>query len=259
MGVLALLVTVSWLRRFETAGATGKRIIYFVIFAVSWTAGKSLVQPRIDRLVLASSIEGELLKNVTYVALKEHEPDTYKRVLDKLEVDIKAGAIAEAAYASMGREFGIVLEKRLPITSDAAAIAFMKVKTEQIKVLFDRGGDTCYLGLHPELVQDQAKLYSRFSPALEDAGYVAMAQVIRDARLQPMAAVTDAQIDETGVIDSLQLEPDVWADVANMDAPKADLALRRRDCEIWLRLQEAVLKLTEDRAGAFVRYQFAHA
>ncbi|WP_431113316.1 hypothetical protein [Variovorax paradoxus] len=142
MSVLALLVTVPWLRRFEAAGASGKRIIYFVIFAVSWTAGKSLVQPRIDRFVLASSIEGELLKNVTYMALKDYEPDTYKRVLDKLKVDIKAGANAETAYASLTREFGIVFGKRLPTTSDAAAIAFMKVKTEQIKVLFDRGGDT---------------------------------------------------------------------------------------------------------------------
>ncbi|WP_431113317.1 hypothetical protein [Variovorax paradoxus] len=108
-------------------------------------------------------------------------------------------------------------------------------------------------------MQDQEKFYSRLPSPLKDASYVAMAQVIRDARLKPTAPVTDAQIVEIGVVDSLQLEPDVWADTANMDAPKADLALRRRDCEIWIRLQEAVLKLTEDRAGAFVRYQFAHA
>ncbi len=256
ISILVALIAAPLIRRIETNSGR-RRVIYVFLFLIAWGIASPSIKPSIDRLVLVHTLEGELAKNVTYAALKEYEPVTYKRVLAKLKADIRAGANAQAAYAEIQREFSAVLGKRLPSTSNEAAIAFMKVLVDQVKLLMDQGGDICYLSLHPELLQSQVKIYSRFTPALKDATYAAMAQVMRDARLSPMAPVTDAQMTEMGVVDSLQLHPDLWIDVADLDTPKDTLALRRRDCEVWLTLHTAVLKLSEDSAGAFVRYQYS--
>ncbi|WP_431113254.1 hypothetical protein [Variovorax paradoxus] len=251
--VLVALIVAPLIRQIET-NSGWHRVIYVFLFLIAWGIASPSIKPPIDRFILVHKLEGELLENVAYAALKEYEPDTYKRVLAKMKADIQAGANAHEAYAEIGREFGAVLGKRLPSTSNQAALAFMKVRAGMTKQLMDQGGDTCYLVLHQKLVQYQAETYSRFTPALKEAAYAAMAQVIRDARLEPMTPVTDAEIIEIGFVDSPQLSPELWIDVGNLHTPKATLALRRRDCEVWLALYAAVFKLPEDRAGAFVRY-----
>lgn len=236
------------------------RLVSLAIFAMLFGLSREYVTPILHAHYNAYGIDSELSKSPAWVAMKAYEPVTYNRILDAARIRLKTGENMGKVSDEMAANVQALILKRVPTTSDAAAVAYMRVMMEEIKVLRDRGDDSCYRFLMPEGAVGHSDLIGMLPRDLSQRDGDALAEVFRAAVVEARPVPTEAQFMEAfePVVMSLQaLNPRYVADMEAIGKPQTTLGSKRYACELTMALYGEVFKLPREAAGLTLRYLIA--
>ncbi|MDR6536978.1 hypothetical protein [Variovorax soli] len=238
------------------------RLVSLAVFAMLFGLSREYVTPILHAHYNAYGIDGELSKSPAWVAMKAYEPVTYNRILDAAQVRLRGGENMGKVTDEMAANVQALILKRVPTTSDVAAVAYMRVMMEEIKVLSDRGDDSCYRFLMPEGAVGHSDLIGMLPKDLAQRDGDALAEVFRAAVVEARPVPTEAQFMEAfrPAVMSLQtLNPRYVTDLEALGKPQTTLASKRYTCELTMALYGEVFKLPRDAAGLTLRYLIASA
>jgi hypothetical protein len=248
-GIICALIATPILKSTIRSDAL-RNLVYIGIFAVSLALAKEHVAPPLERHLAASSVEDEFLKNPAFVALKAYERETYTEIVESVKSKITAGASPADLYTSTNSIVQSLVAKRVPITSNSAALQYMRVTIDELRTYYAKPDDKCYLAMFPEF---GSAGFNALPIELQNADFNALATVLRDAKIAPQPIPTEtAFTDAVGSNGLAGLDPSYHADLDHLGEPKSGVAQRRRACEITMAIFAELFKLPPERAGVAV-------
>lgn len=250
-GALAVLLFAGGLRLVggkQSEPKTWHKWAYYGLFALVWGVSKETVTPEVQRWYYVQTIEERLAEsNPAFAALQRHEPAAFKQMAAAARESLTGGSDGDAAVSVMRAHFAPLMEKRLPVASDEAATAYMKVTIQEVRELMAGGGDHCYTHLYPGTgpAPDLTRLVK--AETLK-ADLSAAAAVIESAATKPQPALSL----EGAILEAAQPAFERLGakysrgDFTLVDSPQTALKERRRVCELTVDLFTEVFALQKD-------------
>lgn len=236
---------------------TAKRWTYLLIFFLTLSLSREFLQPPIERYFAAQNLEEDLLKNPAFSALKEFEPATYAGFIEGAKVAIKNGEKESDFYLRANAMITPLVLKRVPVASNTAALEYMKVSIQEVDFLFKKGGDLCYSALMPEPGSTLTP-FAEIPLTLRTADHLALAEVLRSARLQPQQVPTEDDFAKATEPAHAFFRTN-GVELAALSEKKVTMVARRRVCEISIDLYKELFKLPPNQAGIAMRYLISAA
>lgn len=236
---------------------TAKRWTYLLIFFLTLSLSREFLQPPIERYFAAQNLEEDLLKNPAFSALKEFEPTIYAGFINDTKVAMQNGEKESSFYARASAMLTPLVLKRVPVASNAAALEYMKVTIQEVEFVFNKGGDLCYSALMPEPGSTLMPL-ADIPTALRAADNLALAEVLRSARLQPQQVPTEDDFGKATEPAHAFFRTN-GVELEALNGKKVTMVARRRVCEISIDLYKELFKLPPNQAGIAMRYLISAA
>ncbi len=228
-----------------------KPVIALVLIALLIGAA-ALWWPQISGWHRSRQAQSALLQQQVYQVLREHEPEVFKRVVDKY-VDLGRGAVTEAAFINFANgELSEVSTRRLAHASDAAVLALMSNMVANARSLQGQPGDACFRFLFPH-VAGPPDVARHIDAKAQAHTLDVMAEVIRSSAESPqplpdastvqdsLSQVANATFDQYGVDAQM---------IANAEDPRVD---RAKVCTMTLSLYDRILARPPADASALIR------
>lgn len=252
-GALAAILLSPVIKRLFKGEAT-QRWVFLVLFALVLALGREWVSPLAERYYQAHTLEDTLASNQAIAALKTYEPASYVNLISSAKEAVKEGKSKTELAALSSGVIQKMIMKRLPTTSNAAALAYMKVQIDEIRLLHGRQDDVCYAALFPEQAPPMV-MSDYITPELREADSSTLAEVLRASALTPERVPTEAQfIQALGNQATVLFTPARLADLQKLAEMPTSVKDRRRACEITISLYDAIFRLPPDLAGLSTRY-----
>ncbi len=251
-GALAALVASLLIRKpRDNMGAyMVSMVIAFGTF--QWLA-KELVVPEIHARQAERDVETVLQANPAFQALKRYDPPAYRALLVDLRTSVKKGTDVSQVVQTVKTHVGAIARKRLPTSSNQAAISFAKALLAGLEELKTKDGDLCYQFLFPQKSSTGAAV-THTSERTTQAFHGAMAEAIRSSAEAPQAIPREADVAPTlqAVFQDLAKEyGDGLRMLQNPSGPDVDRALV---CAMTAGLYRRVLDLPTDEGGPLLRF-----
>lgn len=219
---------------------------FVILFAVLYFASKSYAVPWWEM----RSAEHALLEVPAFRAIKEHDPATYAKLMADVKDAIEKRKSKPEVVRVIRAQMQTIVEKRLPIASDEAAVEYIRATMVELDELYKRGDDTCHQFLFPAgALLDSPKYLSK--KALEN-DLKALAKVIETSARNPQEIP-----EESEAIPHLRpvfedLAASYGEDVAVIQNPTAAGVDKRKVCEVVSDMYSRILILPE--GGKVLRY-----
>lgn len=255
-GALAALCVYPLVNRF-IKNETAKRWTYFLIFLLTLALSREFLQPPIERYIVIQNLEETLLSNPAFAALKEFEPPIYAAFVEKAKEGIRSGESASTIRLRANAMVQALVLKRVPVASNAAALAYMKVSIQEVDFLYSKGGEACFLALFPNPKATDTP-FADIPASMMQADLLALAEVLRTARLQPQAIPTEDEF-AVAAVPAQQFFVENAVELQKISEAKVGVVARRRACEITINLYKELFKLPPAQAGITMRYLISGA
>lgn len=228
------------------------------LFAVLFGFAKSTIIAERRAEAQLSVFEAVVATNPAYLALGEYAPEELDRIRAYLERAAAESHSAVTVENTTRQMLAGVVAARLSRASDAAVLSSMNLTVDQIEWLYDRGDDTCFRLLHPE-VAGGISAESVFSDEIMQRDFDSTRLILAsyDAnRAAPDSAAASA-IFEPVYLQLLERRGlDAVAALANVADPETD---RRQVCRLTAELLNGVLALPEQDSLTVLRWMFDSA
>lgn len=249
-GVVAVLISASIMKLLGKGTSKSASVLHVVVFVAALAVGRELVEPRLH----AQQAEAQLLELQIYQVLKQHEPDSYARILAAFKEGIANKRPVEEIWAVTRPVVGEVTSKRLPHASDAALIKFAGHIVSSVAALHASGGTACfsYINPAPGEALDFSTLLGKEAAQRE---LDLVAEVVTSAAGQNRSPVPEADgtADVEAVIENL-LKKYSQEDLASLQNPNSPNLDKRKFCQITADLYREAMSLPEPRNARLVRY-----
>jgi len=198
-------------------------------------------------------LEASLLTNALYVALKNHEPDIYERIMAELKDSVLGGISMQELEVKTLSLVQSVYERRVPYASDEAVIAFVNVFLDQMEFLYGLDASLCYWYLYES---DSVPPNSPFTfpDEIREREIEAGAMVINSAASGLYYPPTEEEIESiqhqilTGLI---QQFPENISLLGGTDISEAD---KGPACEVAYAMYFDIRELPKKDAASYLRY-----
>jgi hypothetical protein len=200
----------------------------------------------------ARSVENALLAETPYRVLKQHEPASYRAVLEAYR-RMNAGKDSRATFVrAANQQFNDASTRRFPSASPGSVLALMNATLPVVDSLRARSAEACFAFWFPEV------------PGIPDVGQFISAddqrrllelqgEVIRSSAEQPTPVPTSAEVDAplSKIIDEMYRR--YGADVqmlSKVEDPDID---RAKACAMTTSLYESIMALPPEVSGTLLR------
>jgi hypothetical protein len=249
-GVVAVLISAGIMKMLGKNNSKNANVLHVVVFAAALAIGRELVEPRLH----AQQAESQLLELSVYQALKQHEPDSYARILEAFKDGIASKRPIEQIWAVTRPVVGEITAKRLPHASDSTLIKFAGHIVSSVGALHANGGTACFSYINPahgEALDFTALLGKEAAQRELDL----VAEVVTSAAGQNRSPVSEAEgtADVEVVIGNL-LKKYSQEDLASLQNPNAPNLDKRKFCQITADLYREAMLLPEPRNARLFRY-----
>lgn len=234
-----------------------RNFIYLGVFFVSLAVAREWIAPMAERYYATSQIESEFLKNPAFVAMKSYEPQAYSEILHISKTKLTDGARSAEVFDAVAPVVQTLVVQRVPISSNAAAVQYLRATMDEVRFFFGQGGETCYFALFPDAGRTD---FFSLPTAIQQADAAGLAAVLRDAKIAPQPIPTDEQFaNALGPSGLAGLDPQYIPELEAIGRPKLGQAARRRTCEVILAVYDEIFKLPPNQAGVAVRHMLAQS
>lgn len=215
-----------------------------------------LLTPKLETAWTMRSFEKALSENAAFAAIKRYDAPTY----DKLMLDVKNGLAShtpEIQITAMVRnQITAIVQKRLPRSTNEAAVAYMQVMVQEMRELKSHDGQMCYQFLYPQPGQTQ-DISKVLSDSTKKADLTALGQVIKLAALTPQEVPKQDQVMPflTPVFTSLGSK--YGDDLRDLQNPKRPGVNQTRLCSMMIDLYQQIAQLPGEQGGMALRFMLA--
>jgi hypothetical protein len=232
------------------------QIALVVCFALFFVIAKATIAPPLQRHYMAYAIEGALRDSPAFVALKKHEPETYRGIMDQASQALRDGKPMLEVTHQMRAYIPKVVEKRLPRASDEAAFSYMRANIEELKELMAVQDDACYRFLFPGSGAP-IDVQARLKKETMRADLEGLANVLESAATapRPVPKLQDVQ-PFLGPIYT-EVSGKYGKDMEAISTPQSGLTARRKVCDIMAELYGKILMLPPSQGGKVLRFMLA--
>jgi hypothetical protein len=220
--------------------------IFAVVLAAFFAA------PRVQGWYDARNAESTLLALPVYRVLKEHESETYARLLDEYRRAARDKSRFDIFTSIANSEISAAATRRVAHASQDALLALMNDMLANMKRLQKQSGEQCFRYLFPRIA-GPADISRTLDEPSQRHTLDLMAEVIRTSAVNPVAVPPAADVQDKlqPVIDAVSVQ--FGADTQLMSHPEAPGADRAKICNITIALNERVLQLPPADATAVLR------
>ncbi|MES2187301.1 MAG: hypothetical protein V4505_22315 [Pseudomonadota bacterium] len=228
--------------------------VWAALFCLFFAIQQLWVMPVVQRAYEATLLDDALQESsVVWRTLKAYDPGTYNLLVANARARLAAGDSLAVAVAAMGAPMRAMAARRVGNTSDAAAVAYLRVLAQEIDHLQLRPDDACWQFLYPADT-DPLDLSAALPAPLLEADMAAFAEVIRVAATAPQAVPSRAQFEAALRPVALRLGRSFMDDLDRSLQPQTTLAGRRHACTTTAALYTQIFTLPTAQAGTAVRY-----
>lgn len=228
-------------------------IAFLVCFAFLFGIAKQTLAPTLHNYYLAYSIEEHLSNNVAFAALKMHEPETYRLMLNQAKEGLKNGKSAMEVSHQMRAGIPAIVMKRLPQASDEVAFNYMQTNIQEIKELLVVPDDACYRLMFPHSGAP-VDVAARIKNETMQEDLRGLAHVIGSAATAPKVVPKLEQIQPFFNPIYQEVSSRYGADMELLSTPQSVLGSRRKVCEIVVDLYGEILALPPSDGGKVIRF-----
>lgn len=225
-------------------------------FALFFVVAKATIAPPLQGHYMAYAIEGALTDSVAFVALKKHEPEAYRGIMDQAKQALKDGKPMVEVTHQMRAYIPKVVEKRLPRASDEAAFSYMRANIEELKELMAVQDDACYRFLFPG-TGAPIDVQARLKKETMQADLQGLAKVLESAATAPQPVPRLEEVQPFLGPIYAEVASKHGKDVEGVAAPQTGLRARRKVCEIMVDLYGKILVLPPPQSGKVIRFILA--
>jgi hypothetical protein len=242
--------------------------VWAALFCLFFAIQQLWVMPVVQRAYEATLLDDALQESsLVWRTLKAYDPSTYSLLVANARARLAAGDSLATAVAGMGGAMRAMAARRVGNTSDAAAVAYLRVLAQEIDHLLLRPDDACWQFLYPDESNtgstgntDSTLDLSTALPApLLEADMAAFAEVIRLAATAPQPVPGRAQFEAALRPVALRLGRSFMDDLDRSLQPQTTLAGRRHACTATAALYTQIFNLPTAQAGTAVRYLLGNA
>lgn len=237
-----------------------RRVAFTIVFVATFTIlnflAKDYVLPRLTISAAMERAEQQLLALPAFPAMKQHDPAVYDALMSDLRAGILEQQSEEELLARVKPRVEQLVQERVPLASDDAVVAYMRIMIREMRELNRQDPDLCYKLLFPQQY-GAINAFTYLPKDLVEADSAALAQVIRTSAESPQLIPDEAEIaiDLSAVVDGL------WARHGENTALLQDLhsptASRELGCNLVADLYDGVLALPLQRSSKLLRYLLA--
>lgn len=106
-----------------------------LLLVVAWFGPESADAQGSANSEQSARLEALLQHHPTYVALRDHDPETYNRILGIVQSGRRSGIDAQRVHSRVRNELAQVVETRAPYASDAALLQYMRMTMDQLAAI----------------------------------------------------------------------------------------------------------------------------
>lgn len=236
---------------------TAFTIVVVILFVVFNTLSKELILPELNAFKAKSDIQQAFSDIPAFQSIKNHEPDTYARLVASLTEVGKKGYSEQQAIDIVRGQISSLVAKRLPKASDEAIISYIGVLIDEMTELQSQGGDLCFRLLFPQAGGgvDGRKVFSkeiqkRDLEALDLTikSYDANRQIPSETQVMPYLEPIYLKLFEVYGNDVLALEN-----------PAANNVDKGKVCSITKTLYSEILKLDPEKSVGALRWMLSQS
>jgi len=232
------------------------QIAVVLCFALFFVVAKVTIAPPLQRHYMAYAIESALSDNVAFVALKKHEPEAYRGILEQAKQALRDGKPMVEVTHQMRAYIPKVVEKRLPKASDEAAFSYMSANIEELKELMAVQDDACYRFLFPGSGAP-IDVQARLKKETMQADLRGLANVLESAATSPRSVPKLEEVQPfLGPIYG-EVSGKYGKDMEGLSTPQSGLAARRKVCAIMADMYGKILTLPPSQGGKVLRFMLA--
>ena len=241
-----------------TTNKNAVQIVTIVLMVALFGISKATVVPHIKTWNELRNVDGELSKNVAFSALKEHDPEEYKRIIDGLKAVIESGGTQQDAVLAVRGLIEQVVKQRLPIASDAAVSQYMRAMVKEMKELKAKDPALCHRFLFPE-PGNNIDLQKHVSAQTMSEDLAGLASVVRSSATSPTTPPTEAEVSDDLTAVMMELYGTYGEDIMALENPAAVRIPSDRLCQITIDMYDKILALPEEKSGPLLRYMLNQA
>jgi hypothetical protein len=234
-----------------------RAVILAVCFAVAAVLGHLFVAPRAASWQESRSAEKSLLDVEVYRVLKQHEPDSYAKILAEYRRARADGKRLGEFTAVVMNDVSAVTSRRLSSASQDSLLALMRDMLGNLRRLSTHE-DACFRYLFPN-VAGPADVGNLFDEAAQERSLALLANVIRSSAENPVTAPSTAEAQQKLAPVLRELYAEFGEDtqlLAQVGVPGVD---RQKVCAVTIALYDKVLRLPPDEAAMVLRLMVAAA
>lgn len=222
---------------------------FVILFGVLYYASKIYAVPWWEM----RSAERELATVPAFKAIKEHDAETYAQLMADVKSAIEDRKSQAEVIKVMRTRMMKIVEERLPIASNEAAMEYIGATMVELDELYKRDDDTCHQFLFPT---DGAPLdvQKYISKEAQQSDLRALAQVIESSAKDPQDVPEESEVMPFLQPVFEQLAASHGQDIALIQNPTAPGADKRKICSIVSDMYSRVLQLPAEDGGRVLRY-----
>ncbi len=226
---------------------SAKRILAILTIGVSIIALAGLVSPNKELKT------DEIMHGIPfYQVIKEHDPALFHKIKDDIDIAVKNEEDVMVLKARVRSYLDQVLISRIPLTSNEAMVAYVRVTLKEMQALNERGYGLCYRFIYPKNQPLDISKYVSQETLQEDM--TALTEVVRSSYENPGAIPNVEKVSEnlsTIYVNLTQVNQDAITILSNPQSPRIN---KDRVCEMTIALYEKILELPADESGDILRF-----
>lgn len=250
----ALIATVVASRRAESKAA------YVVVFALAFGVlnflANRFVVPALALPDNLRKIEDELLTMPVFLALKEHDPATYGGIIEEFRNGLAQNKDRAELIAQIKPRIEQVVQKRVPVASDEAVVAYVSVMAREMRELLKKDPMLCFKFLFPQQY-GSIDISKHVSGELLRQDLAALTGVIKSSSEQPQAIPELEDVAADLEVAVSQLQRLHQEDVVLLDKLGDASVDKAKACGVAADFYEIIIGLPADKNGKVLRYMLS--
>lgn len=252
-GGCAVLVARAFIKN-PKSRKTAHRAVLGLCFLLFWMLGQKFIMPRVNGYTLADNFEDKLRQSPAFSALQQHEPSTYRQLVNDLRQAVGAGQ-TEAQVLALSRDrIAGLIQARIGKASDDTAIRFVQVAQDQSRQLHTAGPGLCFQYLFPKPGEPPipAQHLDRRMIKREQA---VMGDIIKDSAERPAVEPLQEQVTPALMLVAQALAQKYTQEELQMlDNPHGPGVDKEKVCSMNIDFYDQVLQLPTQQKGPLLRF-----
>lgn len=253
VGALAGVITGFLVKDQQENRFTAIAIFLVLMAGLGGVAKKYVIDPLdIDKQMARA--ETELLQIPAFQTIKQYDPQGFQAFMNEVKTGIKNGTPQKEIIPRARQHVQKIIKTSMPRASNEAIISYMKVMTEEMRVLRSKESGLCYSHLFPKPGTPVVNVKDYISKDLMNADLAALNTVIQTAAQSPLSIPTEASITESLQLVAQRVESQSPGSLVVMQALESPTVDKDRACDVVLSLYEQALALSPSDGGPLLRY-----